>query len=132
MRRNWDRARVIAILSALRDDGLSVEQMRKMAGVNRSTIYRWLGQGGIDAPQPDRVSVQALAWAVMARYPDQARELVRAAGHPWEDAPEGEPEPLVDPEVAEMLRRRYPGEADELIAELERRITGSRGGQEAS
>jgi hypothetical protein len=110
--------------------------MRKMAGVNRSTVYRWLGEGGIDAPQPERIAIQGLAWAILPRSPELARDLVRAAGHPWEDPPESEPEPLVDPEVAEALRRHYPGEADDLIAELERRraarLTGQSEGQAAS
>lgn len=85
--------------------------MRKMAGVNRSTIYRWMGEGGIDAPQPDRIPLQSLAWAIESRYPELARDLVKAAGHPWEDAPENEhspPSPLEEllgsAEEAERIR----------------------------
>src|SRR4051812_22015242 len=106
MRARWDRARVIAILKSLRDEhGISVAQMAKMAGAGPGTVYRWMGEGGIDAPQPTRVLVQNLAWAIERRHPELARQLVQAAGHPWEDAPEAEPEPLVAPELAESLRR---------------------------
>jgi AcrR family transcriptional regulator len=132
MRRTWDRTRVIAVLVELRDNGITVQQMSKMAGVTRATIYRWIG-GEVT---PDWIPVRTLAWAIWPRYPNQARELVEASGWPWQEPPEPEPEPLVDPEVAEILRRRYPDEADELIAELERRraarLSERSGGQEAS
>ena len=132
MRARWDRARVIAILKSLRDaEGISVAQMAKLAGVSQpGTVYRWMGEGGVDAPQPTRIPIQHLAWAIEPRYPDLARELVRAAGHPWEEPPDPQPEPLVDPEVAAILRRRHPDDADELIAELERREARRRAGGE--
>jgi predicted DNA-binding transcriptional regulator AlpA len=122
MRQRWDRSRVIAILKGLRDDkGISVTQMAAMAGVSQpQTVYRWMGEGGVPAPQPSRIPVQDLAWAILPRYPELARDLVRAAGHPWEDPPELPPEPLVAPELAASLRRYAPDEADEIIAELER------------
>jgi hypothetical protein len=79
--------------------------------------------------------VQLLAARIWPRYPDVARELVEASGYPWRE-PDDEPEPLVDPEVAAILRRRYPEDAAEFIAELERREAGRRGagreGQAAS
>lgn len=77
-----------AILKTLRGEGLSVAQMTKLAGVSQpGTVYRWMGEGGVDAPQPNRVSIQNLAWAIEPRYPELARELVRASGHPWEELP---------------------------------------------
>lgn len=133
MRARWDRDRVIAILKSLRDEhGISVAQMAKLAGVSQpGTVYRWMGEGGIDAPQPTRVPLQNLAWAIERRHPQLARDLVRAAGHPWEDAPAPEPEPLVAPELAESLRRYAPEQAEQVIAELER-LRGARRGDQAS
>jgi hypothetical protein len=132
MRATWDRSRVIAVLARLKDDGISVEQMRKMAGAHRATIYRWMD----GAVQPDWVHVRNLAWAIYPRRPDDARELIDASGWPWQDPPEPQPEPLVAPELAESLRRNAPEDAEEIIAELERRraarLSEPREGQAAS
>lgn len=126
MQRREDRPRVMTVLAALRDSGVSAQQMSRMANVNRATIYRWIA-GEVT---PDWIPVRTLAWALWRQYPEEARELVEASGWPWQEPPEPEPEPLVDPEVAEILRRRYPGDADELIAELERREAARREGGE--
>jgi transcriptional regulator with XRE-family HTH domain len=130
MRQRWDRSRVIAILKSLRDEhGFSVAQMAKMAGVGPGTVYRWMGEGGIDPPQPTRIPIQNLAWAIERRHPELARQLVKAAGHPWEDRPEGEQEPLVSEELAESFRRSVPEDAEWIIAERERRRAARLAGQ---
>lgn len=92
-----------------------------MAHVNRATIYRWIG-GEVT---PDWIPVRTLAWAVFPRQPDLARELVEASGWPWQEPPEPAPEPLVAPELAESLRRYAPDDAEDIIAELERRRSAS-------
>jgi len=102
--------------------------MAKLAGVSQpQTVYRWMGEGGVDAPQPTRVPIQNLAWAIESRYPDVARDLVRAAGHPWEDAPENdEPAPVPLSEALKEAIRREQGDeiASALIAHHEHLISG--------
>lgn len=116
----------MTVLSTLRDNGVSVREMTRLSGANRSTVYRWMsGDGG----QPDYVLVSRLAEGIWRHYPQLARELVEASGWPWTEPPEPEPEPLVDPEVAAILRRRYPDDAAELIAELGRREAARRAGR---
>lgn len=82
---------------------MRVDQMRKMAGVNRATIYRWIS-GEV---KPDWIPVRTLAWALWPRYPDQARELVEASGWPWQEPPEEDlppPERLSDQTKAAIRR----------------------------
>lgn len=109
MQRTWDRARVIAVLGTLKDDGISAQRMAKMAGVNRSTIYRWMA-GEV---APEYVPVRALAWALWPRHPDLARELTEASGWPWQEPSEAERSPpptpmeeLLGTEEAEQVRRK--------------------------
>jgi transcriptional regulator with XRE-family HTH domain len=123
---------VKAVLAALENAGIGRRQLSEISGVDHSTIGRW-ARGDV---KPSYPGVRNLAWGIWRRYPELARELVEASGWPWQEPPEPEPEPLIDPEVAEILRRRYPDEAEEYIAELERRraarLSGPREGQEAS
>lgn len=116
MQRTWDPRRVMAALSTLKDNGVSVREMTRLSGANRSTIYRWMRDGD---GQPDYVLVSRLAQGIWRRWPDLARELVEASGWPWQE-PDLEPEPLVAPELAEALRRHVPDDAGDIIARLER------------
>ena len=124
----WSGTRVAAALARLEDAGYPQSRMARLTGVSQSTINRW-GRGIV---RPGYDAVRRLAAAVWRRHPDIARELVEASGYAWSDPSDAPPEPLVDPEVAEMLRRRYPEEADEFIAELERRLSEPREDQAAS
>lgn len=128
MHKEWSGARVAAALARLSDAGYPQSRLARLAGVNRSAVNRW--SRGENRPTYD--AVRRLSAGVWRAHPDEARELVEASGYAWSEPSELEPEPLVDPEVAEMLRRRYPGEADEFIAELERRLSEPREGQAAS
>ena len=125
----WSGTRVAAALARLGDAGYPQSRLARMAGVNRSQVNRWSRAEN----RPGYDAVRKLAAGLWRAHPDLARELVEASGYAWSEPPEAPPEPLVDPEVAEMLRRRYPGEADDLIAELERRLSEPREeGQAAS
>lgn len=99
MRQTWDEARVTAVLAALKDNGVSVQNMTRWSGLHRSTIYRWMrGDGG----QPDYHHVGRLAEALWRRgYAGPARELSEASGYAWAE-PQDEPEP--DPVPADVLR----------------------------
>jgi len=103
--------------------GWSVVELTRRATVSRPTIYGWRDNPG----KPQAAPVNAVA-DVLGIPREQALRLAGVIA--------SEPEPLVDPEVAAILRRRYPDEAEEIIAELERRraarLSESPGGQEAS
>lgn len=122
MRKTWDPPRVMTVLSTLKDNGVSVREMTRLSGANRSTVYRWMsGDGG----KPDYVLISNLAQGIWRRWPDLAQELVVASGWPWQEPTDLPPEPLVAPELAESLRKHLPpDEAEEIIAELERRRAG--------
>lgn len=121
----WSATRVAAVLTQLDEAGYPQSQLARMAGVSQPTISRWR-QGKV---RPGHDAAQGLALATWRRHPVQARELVEASGYRWTEPPEPEPEPLVDPEVAAILRRRYPDDAAELIAELGRREAARRAGR---
>ena len=90
--------------------GWSVVELTRHARVSRPTVYGWRDNPG----KPQAAPVNAVADALGI----PRERALRLAGI---IASEPGPEPLVEPEVAEALRRHYPDEADELIAELERR-----------
>jgi transcriptional regulator with XRE-family HTH domain len=128
MHDGWSKARVISVLAALEDAGIGRRELSKIAGVDHSSIGRW-ARGDV---QPGYQPVRRLAAGIWRRHPGLARELVEASGWPWQE-PRLEPEPLVDPELAAALRKHVPGDAEDIIAELERRRSaGPRGDQEAS
>jgi transcriptional regulator with XRE-family HTH domain len=116
----------MAVTGTLKDNGISVAQMVRMSGANRSTIYRWMtGAGG----QPDYNLVNNLARAVWRRYPDQARELVEASGYAWaEPEPESEPPPI-PPEVLQVINdaprdEQWKRDAIEALEAIERERNG--------
>jgi transcriptional regulator with XRE-family HTH domain len=83
MQKTWDPPRVMAALRTLRDDnGVSVREMTRLSGANRSTIYRWMRDG---EGQPEYALVNRLAQGIWYRWPDLARELVEASGWPWQE-----------------------------------------------
>lgn len=118
MHRTWDAPRVTRALNALKDNGISVRDMTKMSGANRSTVYRWMSGGD---GQPDYALVNNLARAVWRKHPDLARELVEASGYAWAEPSENEvpAEPLVPPEVIATLQRVYKREPDRLKEAIE-------------
>jgi transcriptional regulator with XRE-family HTH domain len=129
----WSGSRVAAVLALLKDAGYSQSRMARLAGIgDRSTVNRW--SRGENRPGPD--AVRRLAAAVWPRQPELARELVEASGYPWVE-PQREPEPLVPPEVLEVLERVYKGEPERLreavqaleSIERERRQTGASPGE---
>jgi transcriptional regulator with XRE-family HTH domain len=128
----WSGTRVAAALARLGDSGYTQSRLARMAGVNRSAINRWSRAEN----RPGYDAVRRLAVAVWRAHPDIARELVEASGYPWQEPAELPPEPLVDPEVAEIIRHRHPGLAEEYIAHMEAReaarLSGQSGGQAAS
>lgn len=122
MRRTWDRSRVITVLAAIKDNGMTIPRMSKASGVTRSTLYRWAA-GEV---QPDYGKVYSLAYAVHPRHPDLARELVEASGYAWAEPTEApEPEPI-PPEVLDYIRNsgRYDREQQEYLIETLRDPTG--------
>src|ERR1700761_7362903 len=97
----WSGARVAAALAALGDAGIQQARMARMAGVNRSQVNRWSrGEN-----RPGYTPVRKLALAVWHKHPGIARELVEASGYPWTE-PEELPEPVIPPDVLEVIRKR--------------------------
>lgn len=115
MRQSWDRSRVIAVLAAIRDAGISVPVMSRRSGVTRSTIYRWMA-GEV---QPDYGKVYGLAYAVHPRYPGLARDLVEASGYAWAEPEEAPEPPRVPPDVLAIIQEHYPDRQDEILGMLE-------------
>jgi hypothetical protein len=123
MRRTWDRARVMASLAALKDAGVSVPKMSRMARANRSTIYRWVG-GEV---APDYELVHNLAYAIWPHHPALARELVEASGYAWVE-PDAEPEPEPIPrEVLDVIRKTYPPEVQAEAIKMLQQLSGPTG-----
>jgi hypothetical protein len=116
MHGGWSGTRVAAAMAVLKDAGMGDQLIANLAGTSRATANRW-ARG---ANRPDHDSVQRLAARIWAKHPDVARELVEASGYPWRE-PSDEPEPLVDPQLVDALRKYAPAEAEEVIAELERK-----------
>lgn len=121
MRQIWDRARVITVLAAIKDAGISVPVMSRRSGVTRSTIYRWMA-GEV---QPDYNKVYSLAYAVWPRQPRLARELVEASGYAWAEPAEAPGPPPIPDDVMDVIRKNYPPEKQaeiiEMLAELSER-----------
>lgn len=125
MHETWDAARVMAVLATLKDNGVSVREMTRLSGANRSTIYRWMSAGD---GQPDYAIVNRLARAVWRQHPDLARELVEASGYAWAE-PTGEPEPVdvlaevwgqdVAGMVRAEVRKRVPQQAEAILRAIE-------------
>lgn len=121
MRRTWDRSRVISVLAAIKDTGISVPKMTRMARANRSTIYRWMG--GEVAPDYDLV--HNLAYALWPRQPDLARELVEASGYAWVE-PDAAPEPPRIPrDVLDVIQKNYPASKQAEIIEMLEELSGN-------
>jgi transcriptional regulator with XRE-family HTH domain len=97
------------IIETIAVKGWSKAQLADRAGISRPTVDNW--RTNPRAPQARSVNAVADVLGI------SRERALRLAGV----IPDPEPEPLVDPEVAAILRRRYPDEAEELIAELERR-----------
>lgn len=127
MHKTWDAPRVMAALKALRNEGMSVREMTRLSGANRSTVYRWMSGG---EGQPDYILISRLARAIWPRYPELARELVEASGWPWMEPSEEEqppPDPLADllgsaadaEEVRRKIRRHKGADAEWYISALE-------------
>jgi len=110
---SWNPRRLSAAIGALKGAGYTRERIGALAGVHKSQVSRWAS--GEQRPTYDTAA--RLAGRLRAEQPGLADEVIAAAGY----SPDPQPEPLVDPEVAAILRRRHPDDADELIAELERR-----------
>jgi transcriptional regulator with XRE-family HTH domain len=107
------RSRQAVAFAAVEAAGLSKTDIGRIAGVHRSQVSRWVS--GEQRPSYERT--MRLAAHLRRDRPDLADEIISATGYGG-DPP---PDPLVDPEVAAILRRRYPEDAEEYIAELERR-----------
>ena len=123
MQRTWDRARVITVLAALKDAGVSAQRMSRLAGVNRSTIYRWIS-GDV---APDYAPVRNLARGIWRERPDDARELVEASGWPWQEPSEQDlpPPPRLSEATKAAMRRELGDEmASALIAHHEHLASG--------
>lgn len=58
------------ILKRIKDEGVSVSQAAKDAGVHESTVYGWLGAGAEGAP----------SWADVSRLQKQNKELLELVG----------------------------------------------------
>lgn len=119
MNEEWSGTRVAAVLARLEDAGYSQSRISRLARIGQATISRW--SRGENRPSYD--GARRLAVAIWPRHPDLAQELVTASGYAWAE-PDSQPEPLVHPELAEMLRRHAPDEADRIIAALERARSG--------
>lgn len=132
MNEEWSGPRVAAVLARLEDAGYSQSRISRLARIGQATISRW--SRGENRPNYD--GVRRLAVAVWGQHPDLAQELVEASGYPWTKPPEPPPEPLVDPEVAAIIRQRHPELAEEHIAGMEAReaarLSGRHAGQAAS
>jgi transcriptional regulator with XRE-family HTH domain len=119
------RSRQAAAFAAVEAAGLSKTDIGRIAGVHRSQVSRWVS--GEQRPSYERT--MRLAAYLRREHPALAEEVITAAGYGGDP----DPEPLVDPELAAALRKHVPDDAEEIIAELERRRSdGPRGGQEAS
>jgi len=134
MRQSWDRSRVIAVLAAVKDAGISVPKMSRTSGVTRSTIYRWMA-GEV---QPDYGKVYSLAYAVHPRYPGLARDLVEASGYVWAEPRDAPPSDVLADELgqdtADRVRRELAkrGEAGRtVLAEFERVLSSPGAAEEA-
>ena len=112
----------MAVMGALKRKGITVPQMSRMAGANRSTIYRWVG-GEV---APDYSLVNNLAAKLWGKHPDLARELVEASGYAWaEPDEEPEPEPAISPRLLAAIRREVdPEDQQRVIDALERTLRG--------
>lgn len=58
------------ILRRVKEEGVSVPQAAKDAGISEAAIYDWLGKGATGAP----------SWAEFARLQKQNRELFEVVG----------------------------------------------------
>jgi len=111
----------MSALAALKDSGISIQQMTTMTGANRSTVYRWMGGGG---GQPDYALVYSLARAVWRSHPELARELVEASGYAWAEPQDAPEPPVVIPSALEREIRHWAytqDEAEETLADMRER-----------
>jgi transcriptional regulator with XRE-family HTH domain len=104
------RARQAATFAAVEATGLSKTEIGRIAGVHRSQVSRWAS----GEQQPSYERTMRLAGYLRNEHPALAEEVIAASGY---GPPESEP--LVDPQLADALRRYVPRDAEETIAKLE-------------